>query len=280
MGDKMKNGEFAMLEQTAKRLRCNVVKMVQAAGSGHIGGSFSAAEILAYLYFHRMNIDPANPKWPDRDRFILSKGHCAPIQYAALAARGYFPESELMTLRDLGGRLQGHPDMKKLPGIDMTTGSLGQGLSCAVGMALAAKLDGRGYTVYVLLGDGEVQSGQVWEAAMAAGQYKLDNIVAILDNNGIQSDDVTSHVIDINPIPEKWASFNWDVQRADGHDFLSLDAAFNDSAARNGRPKFICADTVKGKCVSFMENSVKWHSGAPTAAETAAALAELEATHG
>jgi transketolase len=271
---------IAQLKKAAVKLRCDVIKMVTAAGSGHIGGSFSAAEIVAYLYFHRMRIDPKNPRWPDRDRFILSKGHCAPIQYAALANRGYFPQSELMTLRDLGSRLQGHPDMKKLPGIDMTTGSLGQGLSCAVGMALAAKLDGKDYTVYVLLGDGEIQSGQVWEAAMAAAQFRLDNLVAVLDNNGLQSDDVTSHVIGVNPVAGKWAAFNWDVQQACGHDFTSLDAAFTRCNEKNGRPKFICADTVKGKCVSFMENAVKWHSGAPAPEEARAALAELEAMHG
>ena len=265
------------LEQAARKLRRQILRMIITAGSGHCGGSLSAIDLLTYLYFHALRIRPAEPRWPDRDRFLLSKGHCAPALYAVLAARGFFPEDKLWTLREINSSLQGHPDMKKTPGLDMTTGSLGQGFSCAVGMALAGKMDRRDYRVYVMAGDSEVQTGLLWEAVMMARQHRLDNLIAIIDNNKLQSDGVTEDIVDIEPLAEKWQSFGWEVRRIDGHNFHQIHAAFTESQSPNGQPKVIVADTVKGKGVSFMENVVSWHSGAPNAEQARVALAELTA---
>lgn len=272
--------DIEALRVTASRLRRNIIRMITMAGSGHPGGSLSAIDVITYLYFHRMRLDPQDPRWEERDRFILSKGHCAPALYVALAQRGYFSESELWTLRDIGSILQGHPDMRKTPGVDMTTGSLGQGLSCALGMALAGKLDGKDYRVYVMLGDGEVQSGQVWEAAMAAAHYHLDNLVTIVDDNRLQSDGLTETVMEIRPLAEKWLAFGWRVQSIDGHDFREIHGAFEQSLPLTGRPQVILSNTVKGKGVSFMEGVVGWHAGAPSAEMAEVALAQLEDTHG
>jgi len=263
------------LEEIAKKLRCNVIKMVSTAGSGHLGGSLSAMEVIVYLYFYHMRLDPRNPKWEDRDRFILSKGHCAPVQYAALAERGYFDEDVLWTLRDIGSILQGHPDMKKTPGIEITTGSLGQGLSCGVGMAIGAKLSGKDYKVYVMVGDGEIQSGQIWEAAMAASHHKLDNLVVFVDNNKLQSDGITREIVNIEPIREKWEAFGWEATEINGNNFEEIDAAFQKMDWKNGMPKVIVSNTVKGKGVSFMECAVSWHSGAPTEEQVENAIKEI-----
>jgi transketolase len=222
-----------------------------------------------------MNIDPANPKWPDRDRFVLSKGHAAPVLYAALAEKGYFPKEELVTLRKTGSRLQGHPSMKHVPGVDMSTGSLGQGLSAANGMALAGRLDGKGYRVYVVLGDGENQEGQVWEAAMAAAHYKLDNVVGIIDHNGLQIDGPTADVMSPEPIADKWRAFGWHVIEINGHDFTEIINALQKAKDVKGKPTMIVANTVKGKGVSFMENQVGWHGNAPNPEQTGQALCEL-----
>ena len=272
--------DIEALRVTASRLRRNIIRMITMAGSGHPGGSLSAIDVITYLYFHRMRLDPQDPRWEERDRFILSKGHCAPALYVALAQRGYFSESELWTLRDIGSILQGHPDMRKTPGVDMTTGSLGQGLSCALGMALAGKLDGKDYRVYVMLGDGEVQSGQVWEAAMAAAHYHLDNLVTIVDDNRLQSDGLTETVMEIRPLAEKWLAFGWRVQSINGHDFREIHGAFEHCLPLTGRPQVILSNTVKGKGVSFMEGVVSWHAGAPSTEMAEAALAQLEDTHG
>lgn len=271
----MDNETIARLESAAKEIRRHIIRMVAAAGSGHPGGSLSAADIVTALYFHVLQIDPAQPSWPDRDRFVLSKGHAAPLLYSALAARGYFPVEELLTLRKLGSRLQGHPDMKSLPGLEMSTGSLGQGLSAANGMALAAKLDGRDYRVYALLGDGETQEGMVWEAAMAAVHYKLDNVTAFLDHNGLQIDGPVREVMSVEPMAEKWKAFGWDVQVIDGHDMTQILQAVKAARKVKGRPQMIVAETVKGKGVSFMENQVDWHGRAPGQEEAGQALAEL-----
>ncbi|MGA2661892.1 MAG: transketolase [Verrucomicrobiota bacterium] len=265
------------LEAVARKLRGQIIRMIAAAGSGHCGGSLSAVDILTYLYFRELRIRPNEPRWPERDRFLLSKGHCAPALYAVLAERGYFPKEKLWTLRGIESTLQGHPDMRKTPGVDMTTGSLGQGFSCAVGIALAGKLDRKDYRVYVVLGDSELQTGLLWEAAMMARQQGLDHLVAIIDNNKLQSDGVTKTIVDIEPIAEKWRAFGWEARRIDGHDFGQIHAAVVQSKSANGQPKVIIADTVKGKGVSFMEGLVSWHSGAPNPQQTAAALHELEA---
>jgi transketolase len=263
------------LDRKARQLRGLALKMIGTAGSGHPGGSLSAAEIMAVLYFHELRVDPARPDWPDRDRFILSKGHAAPLLYAALAERGFFPPEELLTLRRLGSRLQGHPDCRRLPGVDMSTGSLGQGLSVGNGLALGAKLDGRSYRVYVLLGDGEIQEGMVWEASMAAAHYRLDNLVAIVDHNGLQIDGPVAKVMSPEPLAEKWQAFGWEVVRVDGHRVEEIAAALEHARQVKGRPTMIIADTVKGKGVSFMENRVEWHGVAPKGEELARALAEL-----
>lgn len=267
--------DTAFLEAKARQMRRCIIHMIAAAGSGHPGGSLSCIDIITYLYFARMRIDPQNPGWPDRDRFILSKGHCSPALYAALAARGYFPEDELWTLRDIGSILQGHPDMRKTPGVDMTTGSLGQGISCGLGMALAGRLQRRDFRVYVMVSDGELQSGQVWEAATAATHFQLDRLTVIVDNNQLQSDGFTRIIMNVPEAEERWRAFGWDVERIDGHDFAQIDRAFEHSQVLQGVPHVIIADTVKGKGVAFMENSVKWHSGAPSPAETQLALREL-----
>ena len=264
-----------MLKKQAKEIRKDIVTMIGQAKSGHPGGSLSAAEILTYLYFEEMNIDPKNPKWEDRDRFVLSKGHAAPVLYAALARRGYFPVEELSTLRKIGSHLQGHPDMNKVPGVDMSTGSLGTGFSAATGMALACKLDQKENYVYTLLGDGELQEGQVWEAAMSAAHYKLDNLIAFVDNNGLQIDGNIDDVLSPNPIDAKFAAFGWHVLTIDGHDFRQIAAAVAAAKAEKGRPTMIVAKTVKGKGVSYMENQAGWHGSAPNEEQVAAALTEL-----
>ncbi|MEW6446595.1 MAG: transketolase [Bacillota bacterium] len=263
------------LETKAQEIRRYIILMTAAAGSGHPGGSLSATDIVTALYFAVLRIDPKRPGDPDRDRFILSKGHAAPLLYAALAERGFFPPTELMTLRKLGSRLQGHPDMRKLPGVEMSTGSLGQGLSAANGMALAARLDGRGYRVYVLLGDGETQEGQVWEAAMAAAHYKLDNLTAFLDYNGLQIDGPVEEVMSLGRVADKWLAFGWHVIEIDGHDFRAILDAVAEAKETKGKPTMIIARTIKGRGVSFMENQVDWHGTAPKAEQASQALEEL-----
>ena len=264
------------LKQTAVEVRKGIVTATHAAKSGHPGGSLSATEILTYLYFEEMNIDPKNPKMEDRDRFVLSKGHTAPGLYAALATRGYFPVKDLETLRHIGSYLQGHPDMKHIPGVDMSSGSLGQGISCAVGMALAGKMDQKDYRVYTLLGDGEIEEGQVWEAAMFAGHRKLDNLVVIVDNNNMQIDGTLEEVCSPDPIDKKFESFNFHVINvADGNDFEQLAAAFKEARETKGMPTAIIAHTIKGKGVSYMEGQVGWHGKAPNDEEYAVAMEEL-----
>ncbi len=263
------------LEGIARKLRRHVITMISQAGSGHPGGSLSAADIVTALYFRVMRHDPSNPRWPDRDRFILSKGHAAPVLYAALAECGYFPLEWLTTLRKSGACLQGHTDSRLTPGVDMSAGSLGQGLSVGIGMALAAKLDKNDYRVYVLLGDGECQEGQVWEAAMFAPNYKLDNLTAIVDYNGLQLDGFTRQIMDLEPFVEKWRSFKWEVLQIDGHDMQQVVDALRNAGQVKDKPVVIVARTVKGKGVSFMENNVDYHGKAPDKAETEIALKEL-----
>lgn len=263
------------LAAKACKIRQDIISMLGEAKSGHPGGSLSATDIVATLYFHEMKVDPQNPKWPDRDRFVLSKGHAAPVLYAALAEKGYFPVEELQTLRKTGSRLQGHPSMKHLPGVEMSTGSLGQGLSAANGMALAGKLDGRSYRVYVLLGDGELQEGQVWEAAMASAHYKLDNVMAFVDHNGLQIDGPVREVMSPEPVADKWRAFGWHVEEIDGHNFSEITGALAKAKEVKGKPTMVVAKTVKGKGVSFMENQVGWHGNAPSADQTSQALCEL-----
>ena len=264
------------LQKTANEVRKGIVTAVHGAKAGHPGGSQSAADIFTYLYFEEMNIDPKDPKKADRDRFVLSKGHTAPGLYSALANRGYFPVEDLPTLRHLGSYLQGHPCMQETPGVDMSSGSLGQGISSAVGMALAAKLDNKSYRTYTLLGDGEIQEGQVWEAAMFAGHRKLDNLVVIVDNNGLQIDGKIDDVCSPYPIDKKFEAFNFHVINIDGNDFDQIDAAFKEAKATKGMPTAIIAKTVKGKGVSFMENNAGWHGKAPNDEEYATAMADLE----
>ena len=272
------------LQKIACRIRMGVIEGTFCAKSGHPGGSLSIAEDLAYLYWKEMRVDPKNPGWEDRDRLVLSKGHCAPALYAALALKGYFPWDELKSLRHTGALLQGHPDMKHIPGVDMSTGSLGQGISAACGMALAAKIDGKDSRVYTILGDGEIEEGQVWEAAMFAAHYKLDNLCAIVDNNNLQIDGTVEEVMSPYPITDKFAAFGWNVITIDAHDFDQIEAAMNAAKAVKGKPTVLAQKSVKGKGVSFMENQVSWHGAAPNAeqyetamAELNAALAELEA---
>lgn len=265
------------LQRTANEIRKGIVTSTHAAKAGHPGGSLSAAEIFAYLYFEELNIDPKDPKKADRDRFVLSKGHTAPGLYSALAQRGFFPVEDLKTLRHTGSYLQGHPDMKKIPGVDMSTGSLGQGISAAVGMALAAKLRGDSYRVYTLLGDGEIQEGQVWEASMLAGFRKLDNLVVIVDNNNLQIDGSIEEVNSPYPIDKKFEAFNFHVIKVeDGNDLDQLAAAFAEARTVKGMPTAIIAKTLKGKGVSFMENNVDWHGKAPNDEQYAQAMQELE----
>lgn len=264
------------LEKQANEIRKDIVTAVHSAKSGHPGGSLSAADIFTYLYFEEMNIDPKNPGWEERDRFVLSKGHVAPGLYSALAERGYFPKEDLITLRHTGSYLQGHPDMKHIPGVDMSSGSLGQGISAAVGMAAAGKFDGRDYRVYTLTGDGEIQEGQVWEAAMWAGFKKLDNLVVIVDNNNLQIDGTVEEVCSPYPIDEKFAAFNFHVINIDGNNFDELRSAFDEARATKGQPTAIIAKTRKGKGVSFMEDVAGWHGKAPNDEQYAQAMADLE----
>ena len=267
--------ELKKLRVTAAKVRLGILEGVYHAKSGHPGGSLSSAEIFTYLYFHEMNIDPKQPRDENRDRFVLSKGHCAPGLYAALALRGYFPESELLKLRQIGAMLQGHPDMKGTPGVDMSSGSLGQGISAAVGMALAGKLDNKEYRVYTLVGDGESEEGQVWEAAMFAGHRKLDNLCVILDYNGLQIDGDVEEVGGLSPLDEKFRSFGFEVMTIDGNDFNELEKAFAAARACKGKPFAILAKTVKGKDVSFMEHQAGWHGKAPGAEQYEQAKQEL-----
>ena len=271
------------LMKTAGEIRKGIVSSVRSAKAGHPGGSLSAADIFTYLYFEELRIDPKEPKKADRDRFVLSKGHTAPGLYSALAERGYFPKEDLLTLRHVGSYLQGHPDMKHIPGVDMSSGSLGQGISAAVGMAIAGKMDDADYRVYTLLGDGEIQEGQVWEASMLAASHKLDNLVVIVDNNNLQIDGTIEEVNSPYPIDKKFEAFNFHVIKIDGNDFDQIDAAFKEAKTVKGQPTAIIAKTVKGKGVSFMENQAGWHGKAPNAEqyqqarqELAAALAEKE----
>ena len=264
------------LMKTANEFRKGIVTAVHSAKAGHPGGSLSAADIFTYLYFEEMNIDPKEPKKADRDRFVLSKGHTAPGLYSVLAQRGYFPVEDLKTLRHTGSYLQGHPDMKHIPGVDMSSGSLGQGISAAVGMAIAGKLDNADYRVYTLLGDGEIQEGQVWEAAMLAAHKKLDNLVVIVDNNNLQIDGAIDEVNSPYPIDKKFEAFNFHVINIDGNDFDQIDAAFKEAKTVKGCPTAIIAKTIKGKDVSFMENQAGWHGKAPNDEEYAVAMADLE----
>ena len=265
------------LQKTANEIRKGIVTAVHSAKAGHPGGSLSATEVFTYLYFEEMNIDPKDPKKANRDRFVLSKGHTAPGLYSTLAHRGYFPVEDLKTLRHIGSYLQGHPDMKHIPGVDMSSGSLGQGISAAVGMALSAKMSQESYRVYTLLGDGEIQEGQVWEAAMFAGHRKLDNLTVIVDNNGLQIDGNIEDVCSPYPIDKKFEAFNFHVINVeDGNDFDQLKAAFDEAKATKGMPTAIIMKTVKGKDVSFMENNAGWHGKAPNDAEYEIAMADLE----
>lgn len=264
------------LQKIANDVRKGIITAVHSAKAGHPGGSLSAADIFTYLYFEEMNIDPKNPKDPTRDRFVLSKGHTAPGLYAALAHRGYFPVEDLITLRKLGSYLQGHPCMGHVPGVDMSTGSLGQGLSAAVGMALAGKMDGKDYRTYALCGDGEIQEGQIWEAAMFAGHRKLDNLVVIVDNNGLQIDGSIEEVCSPYPIDKKFEAFNFHVIHVDGHDFDALANAFAEAKTIKGMPTAIIAKTIKGKDVTFMENQAAWHGTAPNNEQFQQAMIDLE----
>ena len=264
------------LMKTANEVRKGIVTSVHSAKAGHPGGSLSAADLFTYLYFEELNVDPKDPKKADRDRFVLSKGHTAPGLYAALAEKGFFPKEDLITLRHTGSYLQGHPDMKCIPGVDMSSGSLGQGVSAAVGMAIAAKISGDDYRVYTLLGDGEIQEGQVWEAAMLASHHKLDNLLVIVDNNNLQIDGEITKVNSPYPINKKFEAFNFHVINIDGNDFDQIDAAFKEAKSVKGRPTVIIAKTVKGKGVSFMENQAGWHGKAPNDEEFKIAMADLE----
>ena len=266
------------LSINACKVRMGVINGTFHAKSGHPGGSLSVADTLAYLYFHEMNIDPANPDWDDRDRFVLSKGHCAPALYAALANRGFFPVEELDTLRHIGSRLQGHPDMKNISGVDMSTGSLGQGISAACGMALAAKLSNKQWRVFTVLGDGELEEGEVWEAAMFAAHNKLDNLIAVVDNNDLQIDGRLSEVCSPEPIDKKFEAFGWEVFKIDAHDFDQIEDAFTKANQVQGKPAVIIQRSIKGKGVSFMEDNVSWHGAAPNAEQRDAALEELKKT--
>ena len=273
----MTSSEKKQLQITACKVRMGVIESTYGAKAGHPGGSLSAAEVYTYLYFKEMNIDPKNPKWEDRDRFVLSKGHTTPGLYSVLANRGFFPVEDLPTFRHIDSYLQGHPNMNMVPGVDMSTGSLGQGISVATGMALAAKHTGKTNRVYALLGDGEIQEGQVWEACMAAAHYKLDNLCIVIDNNGLQIDGNIADVMSPYPIVDKLVAFGFEVVELDGHDFDALEAAFNKARETKGKPFAIVMKTTKGKDVSFMENDAGWHGKAPNDAEYAQAMSELKA---
>ena len=273
----MTSTEKKQLQITACKVRMGIIDSTHAAKSGHPGGSLSAAEMFTYLYFKELNVDPANPNWADRDRFVLSKGHTAPGMYAAMAYRGFFPVEDLLTLRHIGSHLQGHPNMRSTPGVDMSTGSLGQGVSVAAGMALAAKYQGKSCRVYTLLGDGEIQEGQVWEAFMMAKHYQLDNLCVIIDNNGLQIDGNVADVMSPYPIVDKLAAFGFHVETIDGHDFDQIEAALAVARQTRNVPTAIIMNTVKGKGVSFMENNAGWHGKATNDAEREQALGELKA---
>ena len=272
----MNEARIIELKNIANNVRIGIIDATHAAKSGHPGGSLSIADILTYLYFEKMNIDPANPKMENRDRFVLSKGHTAPGLYSTLAHRGFFPVEDLITLRKIDSYLQGHPDMNKIPGIDMSAGSLGLGISAACGMALAGKIDNKDYRVYTIIGDGESEEGQVWEAAMFASHYKLDNLCVILDLNGLQIDGPITEVMNPTPHDKKFEAFGFHVITIDGHDFNQIEAAFAEAENVKGQPTVIIAKTIKGKDVSFMENSVNWHGAAPNDEQHAAAIAELK----
>jgi transketolase len=263
------------LEQMAVTIRCDIIDMICTAAAGHPGGSLSAADVVTALYFRVMRIDPKNPDWPDRDRFILSKGHACPVWYAALAERGYFEKSHLKTLRQMGSILQGHPDMRKTPGIDMTAGSLGHGLPAGLGMALSAKLQQKDFRVFVVIGDGESQEGSIWEASMAAPKFKLDNLTAILDYNHLQNDYCVDDEMPIHPVVDKWQAFGWHVIDIDGHNMAQIVQALEEAKSHQGAPTMIVANTVKGKGVSYMENVCEWHGKAPCQEEADQALEEL-----
>ncbi len=273
----MTANEIKQLSILACKVRMGIIESTHAAKCGHPGGSMSAADMFTYLYNKELNVNPADPKWEDRDRFVLSKGHCAPGLYATLAHRGFFPVEDLLTLRKAGSYLQGHPNMNTVPGVDMSTGSLGQGISTACGMALAAKVQGKGYRVYTLLGDGETQEGQVWEACMFAAHYKLDNLVIIIDNNGLQIDGDITKVMNPYPYKDKLEGFGFHVEAINGHDFTEIEAALNAAKTVKGKPTAIVMSTVKGKDVSFMENNAGWHGVAPNDAQYEQAMSELNA---
>lgn len=270
------DGDIQVLEDMARKIRRDIIEMIYNAGSGHPGGSLSAADIMVALYFKVMEHNPDDPIWEERDRFLLSKGHAAPALYACLAECGYFPREDLMTLRKIGSHLQGHPDMRKTPGIEASTGSEGQGLSMGIGMALAAKLDRKKYHVYVMLGDGENDCGQIWEAAMSASQFKCDNLIAIIDRNKLQLDGPTEKIISLEPLSDKWEAFGWNVIDIEGHNFRELLAAFDKAKQTKGHPTVIIAHTVKGKGVSFMEGAVGFHGKAPNDEEYKQAMKELD----
>jgi len=273
----MEKAKIAELQKKAIQIKLDILEEVFSASSGHPGGSMSIAEILTYLYFQEMKIDPKNPKWEERDRFVLSKGHCAPGLYAALAERGFFPTEDLKTFRKVDSYLQGHPDMKGVPGVDMSSGSLGLGISTACGMALSGKIYNKDYRVYSVLGDGEIAEGQVWEAAMFAAHYKLDNLTAFVDFNGLQIDGKITDVMNSTPIDSKFEAFGWNVIVIDGHDFEQIEKAVEEAKATKGKPTMVVCKTTKGKGVSFMENQAGWHGKAPNAEEYEKAVAELKA---
>ena len=272
----MKDVSMKELKNKATEMRMKVVDMIYKAQSGHPGGSLSAADFMTACYFKYMNVDPKNPQWEDRDRMVLSKGHVCPIQYACLGTLGFFPEEELDTLRQEGSKLQGHPSMNKCPGIDISTGSLGQGLACAVGMALAGKMNHKDYKVFSVVGDGEAQEGEIWEAANTAHKYQLDNLIVFMDYNGLQIDGTTEQVMGLEPLADKWRSFGWHVQEIDGHDVEAISRAVDEAKSVKGKPSVIIAKTVKGKGVSFMENRVEFHGKALNKEQAAAAMAEME----
>ena len=273
----MDSAKLTQLKQEAAMIRLGILDGTHAAASGHPGGSLSIADIMSYLYFSEMKVDPANPKWADRDRFVLSKGHAAPALYATLARRGFFPFEDMLTLRHVDSILQGHPDMKHIPGVDMSSGSLGQGISAAVGMALAAKMDGKDYRTYTIVGDGESEEGQVWEALMFAARHNLDNLCVVIDYNGLQIDGPVAEIVNPAPFEGKLASFGCHVITIDAHDFEAIEAAFAEARTVKGKPTAIVANSVKGKGVSFMENQVKWHGSAPNDAQYEQAVAEIRA---
>lgn len=272
----MTHADLKILGDIARKIRIHIIKMIGTAGSGHPGGSLSSAEILTYLYFREMKIDPQNPDLPERDRFILSKGHAAPVLYAALALKGYFPEEQLLSLRKIDSHLQGHPHRLDTPGVEVSTGSLGQGLSMAVGMAMGHKISANPASIYALIGDGESQEGQIWEAAMTAGFRRLDNLCVFLDHNNLQIDGKVSDIKAVMPLKEKWQAFHWHTVEIDGHDFNQIEAAVNQFKQETEKPFMILARTTKGKGVSFMENNVDFHGKAPTAQEMEIALKELQ----